>query len=396
MMTPMELPLASWARQLQPSAIQDMLQNITKPGILSLALGLPAAELFPTQGMAEAAARVLADQASALQYGASLLPLREQVVALMARRGVRCEPDQIFLTTGGQQGMSLLARLMLEPGQPVMMEDRIYSGFQQVLEPFQPRRVVVRTDPRTGIDVDAVEERLRAGEKPAFLYAMSDAHNPLGVSLAQRQRERLAALAREYRMPIIEDDAYGFLQYEEQSLAPIRGHEDRWVFYVGSFSKILAPALRVGWLVVPKEMIPRLATMKESSDIDTTTFTMRMINAFLASGQFETHLERLRGAYRERRDAMLRALEAHMPRGTVWARPSAGMFVWVELPEGADTLKLLAKSLELEKVAYLPGQAFAVPGGRSASHGMRLNFSNCEPARIEEAVARLGRVLQRG
>lgn len=395
-MSPMELPLASWARQLQPSAIQDMLQNITKPGILSLALGLPAAELFPTQGMAEAAARVLADQSSALQYGASLLPLREQVVALMARRGVRCEADQVFLTTGGQQGMSLLARLMLEPGQSVMMEDRIYSGFQQVLEPFQPRRVVVRTDPRTGIDVDAVEERLRSGERPAFLYAMSDAHNPLGVSLAQRQRERLAALAREYRMPIIEDDAYGFLQYEEQALAPIRGHEDRWVFYVGSFSKILAPALRVGWLVVPREMIPRLATMKESSDIDTTTFTMRMINAFLASGQFEPHLERLRNAYRERRDAMLRALEAHMPRGTVWTRPAAGMFVWVELPEGADTLKLLAKSLELEKVAYLPGQAFSVPGGRSSSHGMRLNFSNCEPARIEEAVARLGRVLQHG
>lgn len=395
-MNPMELPLASWARQLQPSAIQDMLQNITKPGILSLALGLPAAELFPTQGMAEAAARVLADQSSALQYGASLLPLREQVVALMARRGVRCEADQVFLTTGGQQGMSLLARLMLEPGQAVMMEDRIYSGFQQVLEPFQPRRVVVRTDPRTGIDVDAVEERLRSGERPAFLYAMSDAHNPLGVSLAQKQRERLAALAREYRMPIIEDDAYGFLQYEEQALAPIRGHEDRWVFYVGSFSKILAPALRVGWLVVPREMIPRLATMKESSDIDTTTFTMRMINAFLASGQFEPHLERLRNAYRERRDAMLRALEAHMPKGTVWARPAAGMFVWVELPEGADTLKLLAKSLELEKVAFLPGQAFSVPGGRSASHGMRLNFSNCEPARIEEAVARLGRVLRHG
>lgn len=395
-MNPMELPLASWARQLQPSAIQDMLQNITKPGILSLALGLPAAELFPTQGMAEAAARVLADQSSALQYGASLLPLREQVVALMARRGVRCEADQVFLTTGGQQGMSLLARLMLEPGQAVMMEDRIYSGFQQVLEPFQPRRVVVRTDPRTGIDVDAVEERLRSGERPAFLYAMSDAHNPLGVSLAQKQRERLAALAREYRMPIIEDDAYGFLQYEEQALAPIRGHEDRWVFYVGSFSKILAPALRVGWLVVPREMIPRLATMKESSDIDTTTFTMRMINAFLASGQFEPHLERLRNAYRERRDAMLRALEAHMPKGTVWARPAAGMFVWVELPEGADTLKLLAKSLELEKVAFLPGQAFSVPGGRSASHGMRLNFSNCESARIEEAVARLGRVLRHG
>jgi 2-aminoadipate transaminase len=388
-----ELPLASWARRLVPSAIQDMLQNITKPGVFSLALGLPAAELFPTEGMAQAAARVLAEQGGALQYSATLQPLREHIVALMAKRGVRCTPEQVFLTTGAQQGMSLLARLMLEPGQAVMLEDRVYSGFQQVLDPFQAKRLAVRRDARTGLDLEGVEALLAAGERPAFLYTMSDGHNPLGTSLAAQARERLVALARDYRMPIIEDDAYGFLHYEDGVLPPLRALDGEWVYYVGSFSKILAPALRVGWVVVPEPLVFRLATVKESSDIDTATFTQRMVLSFLDSGRLEGHLERLRREYRLRRDTLLGALEKHMPQGATWTKPTCGMFVWAELPEGSDTTALLARALETEKVAYLPGQAFSVQGGRSAAHCMRLNFSNCEPARIEEAVARLGRVL---
>ncbi|WP_164019498.1 PLP-dependent aminotransferase family protein [Pyxidicoccus trucidator] len=388
-----ELPLAPWARRLAPSAIQDMLQNITKPGVFSLALGLPAAEMFPTEGMAASAASVLAEQGSALQYSATLQPLREHIVALMAKRGVRCSPEQVFLTTGAQQGLNLLVRLMLEPGQSVMLEDRVYSGFQQVLEPYQARRLAVRTEAGTGIDLDSVESVLASGERPAFLYTMSDGHNPLGISLATEARERLVKLARDYRMPIIEDDAYGFLNYEDRVLPPLRALDEQWVYYVGSFSKILAPALRVGWVVVPEPMVFRLATVKESSDIDTATFTQRIILSFLDSGRLEGHLTRLRHEYRLRRDTLLKALEQHLPRGAKWSKPSSGMFVWVELPEGADTTALLSRALETERVAYLPGQAFTVAGGRSAAHCMRLNFSNCEPARIEEAVARLGRVL---
>lgn len=395
--TSSELPLASWARRLAPSAIQDMLQKITRPGVFSLALGLPAAELFPTQGMAEAAARVLAEQVGALQYSATLEPLREQVVALMAKRGVRCSTSQVFLTTGAQQGMNLLTRLLLEPGQAVLLEDRVYSGFQQVLDPFQARRLTVRRDSRTGLDLEGMASLLKSGELPAFFYTMSDGHNPLGTSLAMAERERLVELAREYRMPIIEDDAYGFLHYEEGgALPPLRSLDAQWVYYVGSFSKILAPALRVGWVVVPEAMVFRLATVKESSDIDTATFTQRMVLAFLESGRLDAHLERLRGEYRLRRDTLLRALEEHLPEGASWTKPTSGMFVWVELPERFDTTVLLARALETQQVAFLPGQAFAVSGGRSASHGLRLNFSHCEPLRIEEAVRRLGTVLRAG
>ncbi|WP_163866926.1 PLP-dependent aminotransferase family protein [Myxococcus eversor] len=395
--TSSELPLASWARRLAPSAIQDMLQKITRPGVFSLALGLPAAELFPTQGMAEAAARVLAEQVGALQYSATLEPLREQVVALMAKRGVRCSTSQVFLTTGAQQGMNLLTRLLLEPGQAVLLEDRVYSGFQQVLDPFQARRLTVKRDGRTGLDLEGMASLLKSGERPAFLYTMSDGHNPLGTSLAMAERERLVELAREYRMPIIEDDAYGFLHYEQGgALPPLRSLDAQWVYYVGSFSKILAPALRVGWVVVPESMVFRLATVKESSDIDTATFTQRMVLAFLESGRLDAHLDRLRGEYRLRRDTLLRALEEHLPEGASWTKPTSGMFVWVELPERFDTTVLLARALETQQVAFLPGQAFAVSGGRSASHGLRLNFSHCEPARIQEAVRRLGTVLRAG
>ncbi|NTX53073.1 PLP-dependent aminotransferase family protein [Myxococcus sp. CA039A] len=390
-----ELPLASWARRLAPSAIQDMLQIITRPGVFSLALGLPAAELFPTEGMAEAAARVLAEQVGALQYSPTLEPLREQVVALMAKRGVRCSTTQVFLTTGAQQGLNLLTRLLLEPGQTVLLEDRVYSGFQQVLDPFQARRLTVRRDARTGLDLDGLASLLASGERPAFFYTMSDGHNPLGTSLAMDARERLVGLAREYRMPIIEDDAYGLLHYEEGgALPPLRSLDAQWVYYVGSFSKILAPALRVGWVVVPESLVFRLATVKESSDIDTATFTQRMVLSFLQSGKLEAHLTRLRGEYRLRRDTLLRALETHLPAGASWTKPTSGMFVWVELPEGSDTTVLLARALETQQVAFLPGQAFGVSGGRSASHGLRLNFSNCDPARIEEAVRRLGTVLR--
>ncbi|CAM3250085.1 PLP-dependent aminotransferase family protein [Corallococcus soli] len=391
------LPLAAWARELKPSAIQDMLQRIHRPGILSLALGLPAASLFPSAGLAEAAARVMAEEPLALQYRPTLEPLRRQVVALMARRGVTCAPEQVFLTAGGQQGMSLLTRLLLDPGGTVLVEDRVYSGFQQVLDPFQPKRLTVPTHPETGIDVDAVRALLERGERPALLYTMSDGHNPLGVSMPLQARERLVALAREHRLPIIEDDAYGLLQYEPHTLPALRGLEDRWVYYVGSFSKVLAPALRVGWVVVPEAMVGRLATVKEASDIDTTTFAQRVVLAFLESGGLPAHLERLRAGYRERRDTLLAALERHLaPRGARWTKPACGMFVWVEFPDTVDTTALLGRALEEVQVAFLPGQAFSVAGGRSAAHGLRLNFSHAEPAVIEEAVARLGRVLAHG
>ena len=388
------IPLAAWARTIRRSALQEMLSLASGPGILSLALGLPAAELFPVEAYGRAAAEVLADDPRALQYGPPSSRLKEQVVELMSERGVVCRPEQVFITAGAQQGLSLLARLLLEPGGTILTEEMSYPGFQQVVEPFTPRVLTVPTDLKTGMDVDSVERLLLGGERPALIYTVADGHNPLAVSLSAEKRERLAELACLYGVPVVEDDPYGFLFYGGRPSTPVRASSEEWVCYVGSFSKILAPALRVGWLVVPEALIPKLAIVKESSDIDTATFSQRAVTRFIDGGHLPTHLSGLRREYGRRRDTMLRALAAHFPEGARWEEPSCGVFVWVELPEGVDTGELLGVAVSTERIAFLPGHAFWAAAGRAPANRMRLNFSHTPPERIEEGVARLARVLR--
>ncbi|HSU17563.1 MAG TPA: PLP-dependent aminotransferase family protein [Longimicrobium sp.] len=387
------MELAAWARASGASALQTMLSVGTRPGTISFALGLPAPELFPTEEYGRAAAAVLAEDPRALQYSPPHAPLQAHVAALMAQRGVTCAPEQVFLTTGAQQGIALLARLLLEPGGEIITETLCYTGLQQAVEPFGPRFLTVPSDPETGIDVDAVESLLASGSRPAFLYTVPDGNNPLSLSLSAEKRARLAALAAEHGVPIIEDDPYGFLAYDGPAATPIRALDAEWVLYVGSFSKILAPGLRLGWIVVPEELVPLLAIAKEASDINTATLAQRAAARYLDGGHLAGHLATVRREYRLRRDTMLAALETHFPAGSRWQRPSAGVFVWVELPEGYDTAEVLRAALE-QRVAFVPGHAFAADGSRTGSNCMRLNFSHSTPQVIEEGIARLGRALE--
>ena len=387
-----ELRLASWARTACPSPLQKMLTAASRPGIISLALGMPDENFFPIREFAQATQLVLATNAHALQYGPHSQPLKAQVVQLMKQRGVVCKEEQIFLTAGAQQGMCLLARLLLEPGNDVIAEELIYTGLQQVIEPFQPRVLTVPTSLETGMDVDAVEAHLRRGARPAFIYAITEGHNPLSVSLSKDKRVRLVELARHYGVPIIEDDAYGFLCYEEKLEPPLRALDEQFVFYVGSFSKIVAPALRVGWLVVPEALIKPLSIVKESTDIDSTTFPQRVLSAYLETGQLTDHIKHLCSQYRFRRDTMLEALREHFPEETRWTTPSSGMFVWLE-NDNIDAAELFNTALSTAQVAFIPGFAFGVGAARLKPHAMRLNFSYCSPENIKEGIARLGRLL---
>lgn len=366
----------------------------TRPGVLSLAVGLPAADLFPMAALGEAAAHLLAADPGSLQYSPPLQPLKEQVVELMAMRGVRVRPEQIFLTTGSQQAMDLLCRLLVDPGGRVLLEETIYDGIQLAVKGRQAEVLNVSTDPETGIDVDQVESLLAQGARPALLYVITEGHNPLGVSLSVEKRHRLVDLARRHGLPILEDDAYGFLYYGREPDPPLRALDGEWVFYLGSFSKILAPALRAGWAVIPEELAPRLSMLKHGADLDTPSFSFHMISAYLAAGGMPGHLEEIRIEYRRRRDAMLRALEEHFPPQVRWNRPSSGMFVWVELPRGIDATALLRTAVETGQVAFSPGNVFASREGGHASHCLRLSFANNPPARIEEGVRRLGRVVK--
>ncbi|HXQ69648.1 MAG TPA: PLP-dependent aminotransferase family protein [Pyrinomonadaceae bacterium] len=387
--------LANWAQNSGTSTIQQMMSVANRSDVISLSLGLPAAEFFPAEEMAVAFQSVLRREPFALQYGFPSQPLKTHIVKLMAERGVRCREEQILLTAGGQQGMNLLTRLLLNPGGEVLCEEIIYTGFQQIVEPYQPTIWTVPTDLDSGIDVDAVE-RIFDRKQPAFLYVVTDGQNPMGVSMSREKRHRLARLASEYGVPIVEDDAYGFINYESgRCEPPIRACNDSWVFYIGTFSKILAPALRTGWLVVPEELIPKLAIIKEATDINTCTLNQRAIAAYLDDTDLSARIHKLGRVYGERRDAMLTALQKHFPAGSCWREPASGFFVWVELPEPVDMRALVKTAIEDEGVGFIPGQAFAVIQGSELSTSMRLNFSNNSAEKIDEAIARLGRAVER-
>jgi len=390
-----DLQLARGACSMGTSGLREVMEIASRPGVLSFAVGLPATDLFPREALAEATAHVLRTEPAALQYTLPLRALKDEIVRIMALRGVHCRPEQVFLTSGAQQAMDLLAHLLLDPGGQVVLEEAIYDGIRIAVRRFEPRILTVPTSGDTGIDVDAVEALLAGGARPAFLYLIPESHNPLGVSIPLESRQRLARLARTYGVPLLEDDTYGLLGDAERTLPALRSFEEDWVFYIGSFAKILAPALRVGWTVVPESLIPRLSMLKHAADVDTASIGHRAVAAFLATGHLPGHLATLRREYRLRRDAMLAALAAHMPPGTRWNRPDVGFYLWVELPTSWDATALLRVAAETEQVAFAPGEAFAATETSDIRNCLRLSFGNCSPERIEEGIQRLGRVLSR-
>lgn len=387
-----QIRLASWTSTMQRSMLRQMIAVVGQPGILSFAGGLPAPELFPVEDYTAALARVLSTDRGSLQYGPPYLPLKHHIVGLMAQRGVTCRPEQVFLTTGAQQALAVLSRLLLDNGGEVLLEGLVYTGIQQAIAPMRPRVLSLTTDLQTGVSIADIQNHLEAGARPAFLYLIPDAHNPLGVSISPEKRQTLLALSAENHLTVIEDDPYGLLTFGEDNPPPLRASGDEHVFYVGSFSKILAPALRLGWTIVPEHLVPQLTVVKEAGDLESSALTQRAVSAYLDSGRFPDHLRTLRTAYRERRDAMLEALAAHMPDGCRWSEPQGGMFIWVELPGHVDAMELLETAVEEEKVAFIPGQAFALPGVHAGNY-MRLNYSNCCIADIHEGIERLGRVV---
>lgn len=390
-----EQALAAWTRTGAPSALREILPLLQRPGLLSFAVGMPAADLLPAGACMQAARQVLETDRLALQYGVPYAPLKRQIVRLMGERGVRCGEEQVFLTTGAQQGMSLLARLLLNEGGQVALEAAVYDGIHGAVRPLRPDVLTLPSD-AGGLDVSALEALLEGGARPAFVYVIPEGHNPLGVSLGLEQRLRLVEVARRFGVPIVEDDAYGFLRYDGAPLPALRALDAEWVLYVGSFSKFLAPGLRVGWMIVPEELVPTLSILKHGSDLDVATVSQRCISAFVDSGALPAHLAALRAEYRTRRDAMLDALERHFPRTAHWTPPAAGMFIWVRLPTGTDTVELLRRSVATENVAFVPGSAFCLSDPWQAAHCMRLCFAGLPAEMIEEGISRLARLLRSG
>jgi 2-aminoadipate transaminase len=389
-----EFKLADWTLSNNKSVLEQMLSKLSDPQMISFALGLPAAELFPKAEFAECYEYILSNNSLSLQYQPPLESLKLHIVDLMKTRGVETSANNIFLTNGAQQGANLLVHLLLNFNGDVILEEKTYTGFQQVLKPFAPRIFIIPSSSKDGFDLDSLTELLQSGINPAFFYTVCDGHNPLSLSISLEKRQKLVNLARTYNFPIIEDDPYGFLNYEDIQLPPIVAFDSEFVLYVGTFSKILAPGLRTGWMIIPERLFSQIGSLKEAADINTANLNQNLITEFFNSGKFSFHLEKLKKEYKKRRDSLNTSLNQHFGGRATWQSPPNGLFTWVEFPDNFDTEVILDNSLRTCKVAFIPGHLFNVSGSKESSNCLRLNFTNNCPEKIFEGIRKLSEVIK--
>ncbi len=401
MQTPWEHRFAQRTQRMKSSAIRELLKLTEQPDVISFAGGMPAPEVFPVQQVLEACQRVLNNSgAQALQYGATegYRPLREMIVRHTMRFGIDVTPDNILITSGSQQALDLLGKIFINRGDRVLVESPTYLGAMQAWNAYGAEYVPVASD-ENGMITDALEEALRYG--PKFIYVLPNFQNPTGVTLSLERRKQLIELADRYGVPIIEDDPYGQLRYEGEHLPAVEVLDNQIrsnngcysgnVIYLSTFSKILAPGIRLAWVIAPPEVITKLVQAKQGADLHTSTFNQIMAYEVGHGGFLDKHVHLIRDVYRERRNVMLDALEEHMPEGVRWTHPQGGLFLWATLPEHLDTKEVLVKAVE-QKVAFVPGGSF-FPGG-GGNNTMRLNFSNATPEKINEGMSRLGMVVK--
>ena len=386
-------PFAARIGRLRPSVIREILKVTVRPEVISFAGGLPAPELFPVEAVRQAADQVLAEGgAQALQYGPSEghLPLREWIAAEMGARGFAAAPGDVLVTNGSQQVLDLAGKLFLNPGDVVLTENPTYLAAIQAFQVFDARFVPVPTD-AGGLIPEALPE-LIARHRPKFLYTIPNFQNPTGLTLTAARRARLAQLAAEHGLTIIEDDPYGKLRYRGSDVPPIKHWDEAGrVLYVSTFSKTIAPGLRLGWVVAPAEVFAPLLVLKQAADLHTSGFDQRVAHRYLTQNDQAAHLARLRETYGRRCGVLEAALRAEMPAGFTWTQPEGGMFLWVTGPAELDALALLGRAIARD-VAFVPGRDFfPAEGGRNH---FRLNFSNSAPERIREGVRRLGELCR--
>jgi 2-aminoadipate transaminase len=384
------------------SVIRELLKLTEKPDFISFAGGLPAPEVFPIKQVAEAVDTLMKEMPTqALQYSTTegYRPLREFLARTMARPGIAVSPDNLLITSGSQQALDLLGKLFIDPGDRILVEAPTYLGALQAWNAYEAEYITVPAD-ENGMVVDAMEEALQ--QQPKFIYLVPSFHNPTGVTLSLERRKKLVQIAAQAGVPIVEDDPYGQLRFEGEELPTLftldaqrqPATDDTYngnVIYLSTFSKILAPGLRLAWVAAGPEVMRRLVQSKQGTDLQSSTFGQMLAYEVAREGYLDKHIEIIRATYRERRNAMLQAMSDFLPTGVHWNRPQGGMFLWCVLPEGMSSLKLLEMCVPM-KVAFVPGDSFYPCGG--GENTMRLNFSNATPEMIREGIARLGAAIR--
>ncbi|MBU0982563.1 MAG: PLP-dependent aminotransferase family protein [candidate division Zixibacteria bacterium] len=379
-------------RKLSTSIIREILKFSSQPGVISFAGGLPAPELFPLDIMKKVTADVIEKHgAASMQYSLSqgIIQLREVIAERASRLGSPSGPENILITSGSQQGIEMLARAFIDPGDYILTELPTYVGALQAFNFYQARYVTVDMDSE-GMLIDQVEERIKTFH-PKLIYTVSNFQNPTGITMSLERREQLVELAAAYDIPLVDDNPYGDVRFSGTPLPMLKSLGGDGVVELGTFSKTFAPGLRVAWMNAPADIIKTFEKVKQASDLHTSTFCQFVLYEFISQGHLDTQIERIKKDYMAKRDIMLGALEEHFPEGITWTRPQGGLFLWVELPKHMSAKDLLDKAVEL-KVAYVYGTPFFPNGG--GDNTMRLNFSNASPEGLVEGVKRLGKLFK--
>lgn len=383
--------LAARAEKMNPSVIREILKVTEKPGIISLAGGLPSPKTFPIESFAAAAASVLAtDGASALQYAASegYTPLREAIAAFLPWD---VHPDQVLITTGSQQALDLIGKVLIDAGSRVLVETPTYLGALQAFAPMEPQVVSVASDSE-GVLIDDLAAKAGSGaDKARFLYVLPNFQNPTGRTMSEARREALVAQAAALNLPLVEDNPYGDLWFDQAPPKPLTARNPEGCIYMGSFSKVLAPGLRLGYVVAPRQMYPKLLQAKQAADLHTPSFNQRLVSEVIKNGFLDRHVPTIRQLYKEQCQAMVAALEQEMQGlGVTWNRPDGGMFLWLRLPEGMSALQLLPRAVE-RNVAFVPGAAFYAD--QPDDRALRLSFVTASQGQIRTAIAALAAAI---
>jgi 2-aminoadipate transaminase len=403
MQTPWEYRYAHRIQRMESSVIRELLKLTEQPDIISFAGGLPAPDVFPVEQFREACNHVLDNFGpQALQYSTTegYRPLREMIARHTARYNIEITADNILITSGSQQALDFIGRLFLNRGDYIVVESPTYVGALQAWNAYGAQYIPVRAD-EDGMIVDELEAALRIG--PKFIYILPNFQNPSGSTLSLERRQKLVELADRYGVPIVEDDPYGQLRYEGDHIPSIvsldseyrglngGGHYSGNVIYISTFSKLLAPGLRLAWVIAPPEVIRKLVMTKQAADLHTSSFNQYVAYEVANGGFLNEHVKLIRAVYKERRDVMFEMMEEMFPQGVTWSKPKGGMFLWGILPEGMDATELLQRAVE-RKVAFVPGEAFHPRGG--GANTMRINFSYSSPETIREGVRRLAATLK--
>jgi 2-aminoadipate transaminase len=402
MQTPWEYRYAHRTQRMGSSVIRELLKLTEQPDIISFAGGLPAPEVFPVKEFQAACNAVLEkDGAQALQYSTTegYLPLREMIARHNARYSVEVTADNILITSGSQQALDFIGRLFINRGDYIVVESPTYLGALQAWNAYGAQYISIPMD-EDGMIVGELESALRKG--PKFIYVLPNFQNPSGSTLSLERRKKLVELADKYGVPIVEDDPYGQLRYEGEHIpsvvyldsqfrGPNGGHYSGNVIYLSTFSKLLAPGLRLAWVIAPPEVIRKLVMAKQAADLHTSSFNQYVAHEVGKGGFLDEHVKVIRATYKQRRDVMLEMMEEMFPPEVSWTHPHGGMFLWGILPEGMDAANALKIAIE-RKVAFVPGASFHANGG--GANTMRINFSYSRPDTIREGITRMGSVLK--